>query len=117
LEIATAFALQRTFGLTISGPDLAKIGQKAEHVYAGVKCGIMDQFISRMAEPNHALLIDCRTLESRTVPLPMGDCEFVITNSNVPHKLTSSEYNKRVDECAQAVLLGGGPKQEQWSRA
>lgn len=111
LEIAVAYAIQELYGLKISGPDLAKIGQQAEHEYAGVKCGIMDQFISRMGEKNHALLIDCQSLEFRLVPIELKTAKLVITNSNVPHKLSSSEYNKRVAECEEAVKIMSSSKE------
>ena len=105
LEVATAFGIQNLYGYNIKGPDLAKICQKAEHVVVGVKCGIMDQYISRMGEDKNALLIDCRTLEYRLVPLNLGSMKIVITNSNVPHKLSSSLYNTRVAECHEAVKI------------
>ena len=105
LEIAIGFAIQQLFELDLSGPDLAKAGQEAEHEYVGVKCGIMDQFISRMGEKGKALLLDCKTLEYRLVPLNLKTAKLVITNSNVPHKLSSSQYNQRVSECNEAVKI------------
>jgi galactokinase len=105
LEISVAFAIQTLYKLEIPGADLAKICQQAEHEVVGVKCGIMDQYISRMAEKDKCLLIDCRTLEYRSVPLSLDSASFVITNSNVPHKLSSSDYNKRVGECMEAVKI------------
>ncbi len=105
LEISVAYAIQILYNLDISGPDLAKICQQAEHESVGVKCGIMDQYISRMGEPDKALLIDCRTLEYRPVPLPLGTAKLIITDSKVPHKLTNSLYNQRVMECEEAVKM------------
>jgi galactokinase len=105
LEISTGFAIQQLYSLKIDGPSLAKIGQKAEHNYVGVKCGIMDQFISRMGKANNALLIDCKTLEFKLVPLDLKAAKLIITNSNVPHKLSASQYNQRVSECSKAVEI------------
>lgn len=116
LEVATAFGIQNLYGYNIKGPDLAKICQKAEHVVVGVKCGIMDQYISRMGEDKNALLIDCRTLEYRLVPLNLGSMKIVITNSNVPHKLSSSLYNTRVAECHEAVKIMNETNQPKFLR-
>ncbi len=116
LEVATAFAIQTLYGYNIPGPQLAKICQKAEHEVVGVKCGIMDQYISRMGEENSALLIDCRSLEYRLVPLNLGTKRIVITNSNVPHKLSSSEYNTRVSECQEAVKIMNETSQMKYLR-
>jgi galactokinase len=105
LEIAVGFAIQQLYDLKLTGVDLAKIGRDAEHSYVGVKCGIMDQFISRMGAIGKALLIDCKSLEYRLVPLELKTAKLVITNSNVPHKLSSSQYNQRVAECEEAVKI------------
>jgi galactokinase len=103
LEMSVGFAIQELYKLKISGPDLAKIGQQAEHEYAGVKCGIMDQFISLMGKKGNALLLDCKTLEYRLVPLNLKGVKLIIINSNTPHKLTASLYNQRVAECQEAL--------------
>ncbi|MHA1585154.1 MAG: galactokinase [Promethearchaeota archaeon] len=105
LEVAVAFAIKILFKLKIDDLELAKICQQAEHEIVGVKCGIMDQYISIMGKQDAALFIDCRTLKSHTVPLKIGSAKFIITNSNVPHKLSSSKYNDRVQECAEAVKI------------
>lgn len=78
--------------------------QRAEHDFAGVPCGIMDQFISVMGREGYALLIDCRDLSIKQVPLlQVNDYVFLITNSNTPHKLTSSAYSERRDSCYSAA--------------
>lgn len=78
--------------------------QSAEHDYAGVPCGIMDQFISVMGKEGHALLLDCRDLSTKQIPISqMNDYVFLITNSNTPHKLSSSAYCKRRDSCYEAA--------------
>ncbi len=71
LEIAIGFAIQQLFELDLSGPDLAKAGQEAEHEYVGVKCGIMDQFISRMGEKRKSI-----TLGSQNFRIPFSSIEL-----------------------------------------
>ena len=78
--------------------------QRAEHDFAGVPCGIMDQFISVMGKEGHALLLDCRDLSIKQIPISqINDYVFLITNSNAPHKLSSSAYCKRRDCCYEAA--------------
>uniref|UniRef100_A0A8C8APC1 Galactokinase n=1 Tax=Otus sunia TaxID=257818 RepID=A0A8C8APC1_9STRI len=109
LEVATYTFLQQ---LCPDDGDLvakALACQKAEHTFAGMPCGIMDQFISVMGKEGHALLIDCRSLE--TVPVPLADASLavLITNSNVRHTLTGSEYPTRRRQCEEAAAtLGKG---------
>ncbi|KFO78486.1 Galactokinase, partial [Cuculus canorus] len=107
LEVATYTFLQQ---LCPDDGDLvakALACQKAEHTFAGVPCGIMDQFISVMGKEGHALLIDCRSLE--TVPIPLADANLavLITNSNVRHMLTGSEYPMRRRQCEEAAAALG----------
>ncbi|OAD61941.1 Galactokinase [Eufriesea mexicana] len=78
--------------------------QHAEHDFAGVPCGIMDQFISVMAREGYALLLDCKNLNTKQIPMSqMNDYVFLITNSNTPHKLSSSAYCERRDCCYEAA--------------
>ncbi|NXQ58951.1 GALK1 Galactokinase, partial [Anthoscopus minutus] len=81
--------------------------QKAEHTFAGMPCGIMDQFISVMGKEGHALLIDCRSLETVLVPLSDASLAVLITNSNVRHTLTGSEYPARRRQCGEAAAALG----------
>jgi len=81
--------------------------QKAEHEFAAMPCGIMDQFISTMGKEGNALLIDCRSLESTLVPLSDSSVVFVITNSNVRHTLTGSEYPNLRKNCHEAAAIMG----------
>lgn len=105
LEVAVGFALRSIAGVEIDRMELAKIGQAAEHKYAGVMSGIMDQFVSAHGQTDHALLLDCRSLEWSAVPL--AGASFVLCNTNVKHNLADSEYNRRRMECdAAAVILG-----------
>jgi galactokinase len=82
----------------------ALLGQKAENQYVGVNCGIMDQFASACGVENNLLLLDCRSLEWKTIPLP-EDVAIVIADTTVRRKLTSGEYNKRRAACEEAVRL------------
>ncbi|XP_014238198.1 galactokinase-like isoform X1 [Trichogramma pretiosum] len=109
LEVATMTFLERVSGHTLEKPqDKALQCQKAEHEYANVPCGIMDQFVSVMGREGHALLLDCRDLSTKHIPMQqLGDSVFLITNSNAPHKLSSSAFRERRDCChAAAKLLG-----------
>jgi galactokinase len=85
--------------------SLALLCQRAENEYVGVQCGIMDQFASALSKRDHALLIDCRTLDYRHIPLRLAEhgLAVVIANSAVPRQLASSAYNDRRRECEQAV--------------
>ncbi|XP_035198064.1 galactokinase [Oxyura jamaicensis] len=107
LEVATYTFLQQ---LCPDDGDLvakALACQKAEHTFAGMPCGIMDQFISVMGKEGHALLIDCRSLETVPVPLTDASLAVLITNSNVRHTLTGSEYPTRRRQCQEvAAALG-----------
>ncbi|XP_031985140.1 galactokinase isoform X1 [Corvus moneduloides] len=107
LEVATYTFLQQ---LCPDDGDLvakALACQKAEHTFAGMPCGIMDQFISVMGREGHALLIDCRSLETVLVPLSDASLAVLITNSNVRHTLTGSEYPTRRRQCEQAAAALG----------
>ncbi|NXV09602.1 GALK1 Galactokinase, partial [Cettia cetti] len=107
LEVATYTFLQQ---LCPDDGDLvakALACQKAEHMFAGMPCGIMDQFISVMGKEGHALLIDCRSLETVLVPLADASLAVLITNSNVRHTLTGSEYPTRRRQCEEAAAALG----------
>lgn len=103
LECATAFALNHIFNLQIEKIDLVKHAQKAEHNFAGVLCGIMDQFASMMGKKDHCIKLDCKTLEYEYVPFKLDGYSIVLLNTNVKHSLASSAYNNRRQECEQAV--------------
>ncbi len=106
IEVATALMLAKLGGTV--APDmvqLARLCQKAENEYVGMSCGIMDQFVSAMGKKDHALFLDCSTLEYAYVPLDLGDHTIVITNTNAPHKLTHSQYNERRRQCEQALSV------------
>lgn len=106
LEVSTGYALARTAGHDVPLLELARICQKAENGFVGMRCGIMDQFAATHGQAGHALLLDCRSLEYRPLPLPRG-VRLVICNTMVKHELASSAYNQRRDECEQAARLLG----------
>lgn len=103
LECATAFALQALYETTFDKMELVKMAQKAEHVYAKVNCGIMDQFSSVFGKKGHAMRLDCRSLDYVYVPFQLEGLDVLLLNSNVKHSLSSSAYNKRREECEQGV--------------
>lgn len=105
LENATAVGLNEAFDLGLDQAYLLRVSQRAEHHYAGVKCGIMDQFASMMGQAGRAMLLDCRTLTFEYVPLELGDYGLILCDTNVSHALASSEYNTRRQECEEAVRL------------
>jgi galactokinase len=105
IEISSALALAGLVNAPLNGAELAKLGQRAENRFVGMNCGIMDQFISVHGRADHALLLDCRTLDFHQVPLPSQAAHIVVCNTMVKHELGSSEYNKRRAECEEGVSL------------
>lgn len=102
LEVVTAFALNDQLETGFDRTELAKIGQKAEHEFAFVNCGIMDQFASAHGKKDHAIFLNCDTLEFELVPVKLNGVKVVISNTHSPHKL-GDEYNDRVRECQLAL--------------
>ena len=103
LEVVTAVVVNDIYGFGIDRVELAKMGQKAEHEFALVNCGIMDQFVSAMGKKDHAVFLNCDTLAYDLVPVKLDGVKIVISNTNSPHKLDSGKYNERVAECHAAV--------------
>ncbi|MCK9640894.1 MAG: galactokinase [Prolixibacteraceae bacterium] len=103
LEVVTGVVINDQFGFGIDKVELAKMGQKAEHEFALVNCGIMDQFASAMGKKDHAIFLNCDTLSYDLVPVKLEGVKIVISNTNSPHKLDSGKYNERVAECQAAV--------------
>lgn len=103
VECATAFALNEVFRLNISKKDIVFIGQKAEHTFAGVMVGIMDQFASVFGKKDHVIKLDCQSLDYEYVPLKLEGYKILLLNTNVKHSLASSEYNTRRAQCEQGV--------------
>lgn len=109
LEVATATLLEEATGLTLDPVDKALLAQKAEHDFAGVPCGIMDQFTSAMAKEGHLLLLDCRSRTTELVPLTDPAISILIINTNVRHELTGGEYAERRAQCEKAAAILGVP--------
>jgi galactokinase len=103
LEVATATLLEAMIGEKLDPVKKALLCQQAEHDYAGVPCGIMDQFISVMGRKNHLLLLDCRSRETKLVAMSDRDITVLIINTNVRHKLADGEYGKRRAQCEAAA--------------
>jgi len=104
IEVGVAMALLGLAGLdeTVDQPELARLCQKAEHEYAGVPCGIMDQFCCLMGRKNHAVLLDCRTMEHRMVPFP-DDWTIAILDTQISRQLVAGEYAARQADCRRAL--------------
>ncbi|MDQ1610378.1 MAG: galactokinase [Pyrinomonadaceae bacterium] len=105
LEVSAGLALASVSGREVDPVELALAGQEAEHTYVGAKVGIMDQFIAALGRAGHALLIDCRTLETQAIPVDTTDTLVAICDTRVKHELSASEYNTRRAECEQGVEL------------
>ena len=103
MEVVTAYALNELQGTGYELTELAKIGRAAEHEFAGVMCGIMDQFASAHGKADHAIYLNCDTLEYDLVPVKLEGIKVVVTNTHSPHKLDSGSFNDRVRQCQLAV--------------
>jgi galactokinase len=107
LEVCTATLLEAATGKKMNPVEKALLCQKAEHEFAGVPCGIMDQFISVMGRQNSLLLLDCRSRETQLVPMNDASVQLLIANTNVRHELANGEYASRRAQCeAAAKILG-----------
>jgi len=100
-----AFALNELFQCGLSRLDLALIAQYSEHEFAGVMCGLMDQYASLFGESDRLLLLDCRTNTHEAVPLAAKDCAILLADTRVKHSLASSAYNDRRASCEEGVRL------------
>ena len=103
LEVATATLVEAITGQLLDPVDKALLCQQAEHEYAGVPCGIMDQFSSVMGRENRLILLDCRSAEAELVLLDGDGVSVLITNTNVKHELTGGEYAQRRGQCEAAA--------------
>ncbi|MFT3681218.1 MAG: galactokinase [Ferruginibacter sp.] len=105
VECAMALALNEITGAGFDKMTLVKMSQKAEHEFAGVQCGIMDQFASMFGKEDHVVRLDCRSLEYEYKPLRMDGFKIVLLDSNVKHSLASTEYNVRRQQCEKGVAM------------
>ncbi|HLH44642.1 MAG TPA: galactokinase [Bryobacteraceae bacterium] len=102
LEVAAAFALLAHSGVSMNPAEIALLCQRAENEFAGVRCGVMDQFAACLARANHAMLLDCRSLEARQLAFP-PEVRLAVCNTMVRHALAAGEYNRRREECEAGV--------------
>lgn len=107
LEVATATLGELVAGVTIDPLRKALVCQKAEHVFAGTPCGIMDQFAVVFGKHGHLLLIDCRSMDRELVPMREGEVSLLIINTMVKHSLSDGGYKTRRDECNEVTRLLG----------
>lgn len=105
IEVSTLAAFFVLAGEKLDHVKIALTAQQAEREYAGVNCGIMDQYTSACGKKDHAILLDCKTLEREYVPILLGDYTLVIANCNKPHNLVESKYNERRAETERALEL------------
>jgi len=103
VECATVFALNELLHTKLNRLTMLNMARMAEHEFAGVKCGVMDQFASMMGKKDHVIKLDCRSLEYEYVPFKLEGIKILLLNTNVKHSLASSEYNTRRAECETAV--------------
>jgi galactokinase len=104
IEVGTALALLDNSKQSLDRTKLALLCQRAENEYVGARCGIMDQFIACHGQAGHSVLLDCRSLDARLIPIPR-EVALVICNTMVKHELAANEYNKRRAECEEGVRL------------
>jgi galactokinase len=105
IECAVAFGINELFALGIEKMELAFMAQKAEHEFAGVQCGIMDQFTSVFGKKDHVVLLDCQNMGYQYFPLILDSYQIILFDTGIKHALASSEYNTRRKECEQGVEL------------
>jgi len=104
IEVASALALLSLNGAQLPLPEVARLCQRAENLFIGARVGIMDQFVSCLGKAGQALMLDCRSLEFKLIPLP-DDLRLVICNTMVKHEHASGAYNRRREECDEGVKL------------
>ncbi len=105
LEMATLALFEAMTGVELPGPAGAELGQRVENGFLGVNSGIMDQFIVRMGQKDHALFLDCESLDFHHVPVAFQGALFVIADTGARRDLAASEYNRRAAECQEAVEI------------
>ena len=105
LSVAIGTAISGLFNLGIPQKNLALYAQKSEHLYAGVKCGIMDPYASAFGVEGKAILLDCRTNTHQEISINLGDYSLILANSKVKHSLADSAYNQRREACEESVRI------------
>ncbi len=105
LEGGISYSLNELCNFQLSRKDLALLGQRAEHNFPGVMCGIMDQYANMMGKENKVLLLDCMNVTHEDVPLHIEGYEIILINTKVHHSLAGSEYNQRRKECEKGIAI------------
>jgi galactokinase len=105
LSVAVGMGISEAFGFAVPKKDLARYAQKAEHLFAGVNCGIMDPYASAFGKKGHALLLDCRSQNHQEIPVDLGHHTLLLVNSKVTHALAGTAYNQRRAACEESVQL------------
>ena len=105
LEGGISFSLNELCNFQMNRKDLALLGQRAEHNYPGVMCGIMDQYANMMGKKNSVILLDCKNITHEYVPLDISGYQIVLINTKVHHSLASSQYNLRRKECEEGLEI------------
>jgi len=105
VEVVTAFALNEIMNAGLSKFELIKMSQRAENDFVGMNCGIMDQFAVTLGKQDHAVFLNCETLDYELVPVTLGDYNIIIANTNKRRELANSKYNERRTECEQALEI------------
>ena len=111
IEVSTALAFatlhneKNGIGKPVDMIEMAKIGQRAENVYVGVNCGIMDQFASAMGKEDHAIFLQCQSLDYKHVPVKLDGKKIVVSNTKKKHSLGASKYNERRSECEKGFEI------------
>ncbi len=105
LELAVAGAFNALYNLGLTPVEMAEICREAENSYVGVRCGIMDQFAVALGRPGQALLLDCRSLHRRYIPFKLESERLLIIDTRVERTLSASAYNKRREECEEALMI------------
>lgn len=103
IEVLTAFAIDDIAGAGLSRKEIARLAQRSENNFIGIQCGIMDPFVVALAQKDHAMLLDCDTLDYEQLPLPLEDHVLVIINTRKARHLANSGYNTRFVECGRAL--------------
>ena len=105
LENCVVFGLNELFKLGLTKDEMIQVSMQAEHNFAGVKCGIMDQFASMKGVSGHAMFLDCRDLSCAQIPIQTDEYQLILINTNVKHQLADSAYNKRKEECNEGLAI------------
>jgi len=103
LEVATGVLVNALFNLNVDMVELVKMAQRAENLFVGVSCGIMDQFASGMGRKDHAIMLNCSNLKYQYAPVKLDGMKIIIANTNKKRGLLDSKYNERCDECESAL--------------